>query len=55
MPIKDDVITDLLINGVNATVSTADDALMREKTEEICVGIELLKKVLNVPVAKVQH
>ena len=53
-PSKDDVITDLLINGVECEpYLTADDALMREKAEEICVGIELLKKVLNVPVAKV--
>ncbi len=53
-PPQDVTITDLLINGVECEpYLTADDALMLEKAEEICIGIELLKKVLNVPVAKV--
>lgn len=53
-PSKDDTITDLLINGVECEpYLTADDALMLEKAEEICIGIEIMKKALNVPVAKV--
>lgn len=47
-------IDNLLINGVECEpYLTADHALMLEKAEEICIGIELLKKVLNVSTAKV--
>lgn len=53
-PPKDVVIDQLLINGVECEpYLTSDHALMLEKAEEICIGIELLKKVLNVTIAQV--
>ncbi len=53
-PPNDVKITHLLVNGVECEpYLTADHALMLEKTEEICVGIELLKKVLGINVALV--
>lgn len=48
------VIDTLLINGAECEpYLTADHALMLEKAEEICIGVELLKKVLNVSTAKI--
>ncbi len=53
-PPKDVAIDYLLINGVECEpYLTADHALMLEKAEEICVGIELIKKVLGVSKALV--
>jgi len=53
-PPKDMVIDNLLINGAECEpYLTADHALMLEKADEICVGIELLMKALNVTTAKV--
>lgn len=47
-PPKDVTIDYLLINGVECEpYLTSDHALMLEKAEEICVGIELIKKVLG--------
>lgn len=54
LPPKDVVIDSLLINGVECEpYLTADHALMLEKAEEICIGIELLKIALNVDSAKI--
>lgn len=53
-PPKDVTIDKLLINGVECEpYLTADHALMLEKAEEICVGIELIKKVLGISTALV--
>ncbi|MCQ2960260.1 MAG: electron transport complex subunit RsxC [Bacteroidales bacterium] len=51
-PPKDVTITHILVNGVECEpYLTADHSLMLEKAEEICVGVELLKKVLGINTA----
>lgn len=53
-PPKDCTITHLLVNGVECEpYLTADHALMLEKAEQICVGIQVLKKVLQINTALV--